>query len=258
MGQAHDLLEVVFAAEGAEHNHTQDRGESIATARFSTEVFDLVEAFPEACHLFHFEADRMGVVVGIEGLTVCLGQGPWRAQQLQSISPQGFDPDLLGALMAFIEIFPLSTISRAQAQRSPPARLVASASVDLWVHESFRYQGAIGKGLLPVIGQDSQAHRQRLGGQIGQLEPGQNEKTPVLHHQFQARMPSRPIPADPAVSILQPLASRSPQQKTHPLPVDQSHIAQGLSRAPRTVQIMMLDQKIIESLLLFGQDQTQS
>ncbi len=35
--------------------------------------------------------------------------------------------------------------------------------------------------------------------QIG-LEPGQNEKTPVLHHQFQARMPSRPI--DPAVSIL--------------------------------------------------------
>ncbi len=72
----------------------------------------------------------MGVVVGIEGLTVCLGQGPWRAQQLQSISPQGFDPDLLGALMAFIEIFPLSTISRAQAQRSP---LVASASVDLWV-----------------------------------------------------------------------------------------------------------------------------
>ncbi len=71
-------------------------------------------------------------------------------------------------------------------------------------------------------------------------------------------MPSRPIPADPAVSILQPVASRSPQQKAHPLPVDQSHIAQGLSRAPRTVQIMMLDQKIIESLLLFGQDQTQS
>ncbi len=86
MGQAHDVLEVLFAAEGAEHEHAQDRGEPIAAACFSTEVFDLVEAFPQACHLFHFEADRMGVIGSIESLTLCRGQGPWGAQQLQSIS----------------------------------------------------------------------------------------------------------------------------------------------------------------------------
>ena len=76
MGQAHDALEGLFAAHRAEHNHAQDRGEPISKARFTTEVFYLIEAFPQAAHLFHFEADRMGVIGFIERLALCRGQWP--------------------------------------------------------------------------------------------------------------------------------------------------------------------------------------
>jgi len=82
----------------------------------------------------------------------------------------------------------------------PVCGLVAGAFEPGGVHKGLgQPHRSVIKGL-PVPVQDFHVRGQDLGGQMGDLHPGQNQKAHIVHHLVQVAFPGLLVPADEAVS----------------------------------------------------------
>ena len=113
--------------------------------------------------------------------------------------------------------------------------------------------------LLPIRIEPLQAQGQHSGGQIGiTLSVGQNQKSAVVDDKAQAPSALTRRPADFLLPGFGMRSGPTEGEQPHPLPIDFSHIAKALSPQPRTVQIVLFLQELIETILLCRSYETHS
>jgi hypothetical protein len=121
-------------------------------------------------------------------------------QQGAGVAPQGLEEDHLRGLRP-------GAVPPAGAAESlrvphvyPVRRPIHRPAKTLRVHKGLQQQHAMAEGDLPIARQTPLAERQNPRPQIENMPVGQDEKTAVVDHQFQAAVALAKVPTDPTIT----------------------------------------------------------
>ena len=92
---------------------------------------------------------------------------------------------------------------------------IAGARIALAIDEGLHQHHPLAIALLPIPGQTARTQGQHLGGQVGNLHCGQNQKAAVTGHLLQIGAPRRIAPFDPPVTRAQLPGRATEAQRGH-------------------------------------------
>jgi hypothetical protein len=167
--------------------------------------------------------------IGVRSGLLRRGQlGP--AQHLPRIGLEFLEPQLLGTIIAHIEIGTMTTKALTHSQRIPTRRFVAGAFMQLDIGEGFPQHRPIPKHLFPFFGQRTHRGTQDPGGQVRFLPFVLEHQEPaVLHNELLTFCSHRIVPTDPLIPVFERVTSRAPGQQADPLLTHHRHLTQMFS-----------------------------
>src|SRR5690606_5113790 len=101
----------------------------------------------------------------------------------------------------------------------PVGGLVTGSFISFDIGKSFRQDGPVAAGLLPMIGKSGQSESQRTGGEVGHALRAQKTETAVHHHQGQTLGALPRGPANPVIPVGELVGRWTPVQQSDPAPI---------------------------------------
>jgi len=136
------------------------------------------------------------------------------------------------------------------ADAAPVVSLVAGAAESLWIDKCLKEMYRVGIDIFPIFRYAAAVEGQQIGSQVGDLDPGQNQKSTLIGNQMEVALPDRYIPSDKSIPNSDVPRGGGPQQTSDRPAMGKSHILELLSDRLGITQVVVLADEAVTELLL--------
>jgi hypothetical protein len=136
------------------------------------------------------------------------------------------------------------------ADAVPVVSLVAGASESLWIDKCLKEMDRVGIDIFPISRYAAAVEGQQMGSQVGDLNPGQNQKSTLIGNQTEVVLPDPYIPSDKSVPGSDVPGGGRPEQTGDRPAMGKGHILEVLSDRLGITQVVVLADEAVTELLL--------
>jgi len=211
------------AREPGGDDDSDHRRDGVLPAPGASEVPDLKQGFPERAQAFGRDVRP----AAHRPRPQQIGKRADGTRAAAGIAAQGRDvkllPDTVGLLVPAVGM----GVSLRRSRPRPASRNVHGSGEPRWIHERLRDERFVTTGVPPVVAQPPGHRGEGTGGEVWETARcARDREASVVADQVQARVPEKPVPADPAVAGETLEGTGLPAGKADPPSPPLEHVAQ--------------------------------
>ena len=177
-------------------------------------------------------------------------------ENLAGLGVKGIEEDRLGLVMELIEVDARAAEAFGHADFSPIGRAITGAFETLGVYVGFDQEQGMVVVLLPIIAETFEVEAQEVGGQIGRLALGREQREPsITGEQMTPGVALSRRPADPSFPRAQMESGAGPAEQGDPPAVLFGDVAKGLADHTMLLEVMMLADQFVPARFFLRADQ---